>query len=241
MLRRNLLLVLSLVAAPLMAQEASTTIDPGMTHDEVVQRLGKPLNERTSGTHTYMFYRNGCEKSCGMNDLVVLEDGKVVDAVFRNGVRSYSGTSSSPTAVHPSNNGERASSAAAKVRQAKRGGIIIAEPVSEDSATATKPAKPVKPARRAKSGTATKAVVTGLQVEPAAQPVQQVQPAPAATPAAPAPTSPVLGARINPADSVRALTPNRPTPIPGTKLNSTDSARAEAIRRQQQADSTRKP
>ncbi|NUR75307.1 MAG: hypothetical protein HOQ28_03345 [Thermoleophilia bacterium] len=247
MLRRNLLLALSLIAAPVMAQEASSTIDPGMSHDEVVQRLGKPLNERTSGTHTYMFYRNGCEKSCGMNDLVVLEDGKVVDAVFRNGVRSYSGTSSSPTAVHPSNNGERATSAAARVRNAKRGGIVIAQPASDDSAGATNTPKAAKPARRAKSGKATKAVVTGLQVDPAPPPATRpavqltTQPAQASTPTTAAPTSPVLGARINPADSVRALTPNRPTPIPGTKLNATDSARAEAIRRQQQSDSTRKP
>ena len=216
MLHRNLLLALSLVAAPLMAQEASNTIDPGMSHDEVVQHLGKPLNERTSGTHTYMFYRNGCEKTCGMNDLVVLEDGKVVDAVFRNGVRSYSGTSTSPAGVHPAKSGNAAASAAAQLRKAKRGGIVIAQPSSEGDA---------KPAA---------GVVTGVQVEPPAA----AQTAPAETPA---PVSPVLGARINPADSVRALTPNRPTPIPGTKLNSTDSARAEAIRRQQQADSTRKP
>ncbi|NUO62540.1 MAG: hypothetical protein HOQ11_11100 [Gemmatimonadaceae bacterium] len=211
MLRRNLLLALSLVAAPLMAQEARNTIDPGMTRDEVVQRLGKPLNERTSGTHTYMFYRNGCEKSCGMNDLVVLEDGKVVDAVFRNGVRAYSGASSSPSGVQTTNSAAGDASAVAKVRKARRGGIVIARPA---------------PGEDAKPGSA---IVTGLQVEPTPGPAQ------------PAPTSPLLGARMNPADSVRALTPGRPTPIPGTKLNSTDSARAEAIKRQQQADSTRKP
>ena len=33
---------------------------------------------------TYLLYRNGCEKKCGMNDLVVLDSGKVVDAVFRS-------------------------------------------------------------------------------------------------------------------------------------------------------------
>ena len=219
MLRRNLLLALSLLATPLMAQEAHSSIDPGMTRDEVVARLGKPLNERTSGTHTYMFYRNGCEKTCGMNDLVVLEDGKVVDAVFRNGVRSYTGTSSSPAGVQTANGGASsangAATAAARVRKAGRGGIVIAQPA---------PAEDAKPAP---------AVITGVQVEPT--------PAPAPTPAPQTPTSPVLGTRINPADSVRALTPGRPTPIPGTRLNSTDSARAEAIKRQQQADSTRKP
>ena len=40
--------------------------------------------------------RNGCEKKCGMNDLVVLDSGKVVDAVFRSSDRKYTGTSSSP-------------------------------------------------------------------------------------------------------------------------------------------------
>ena len=218
MLRRNLLLALSLIATPLMAQEARSSIDPGMTREEVVARLGKPLNERSSGTHTYMFYRNGCEKTCGMNDLVVLEDGKVVDAVFRNGVRSYTGTSSSPAGAQTAKSGASAASAAARVRKAGRGGIVIAQPA---------PGEDDKPAP---------AVITGVQVEPT--------PAPAPSPAAqtpPAPTSPVLGTRMNPADSVRALTPGRPTPIPGTRLNSTDSARAEAIKRQQQADSTRKP
>jgi len=43
-----------------------------------------------------LLYRNGCEKKCGMNDLVVLDSGKVVDAVFRSHARKYSGTSSSP-------------------------------------------------------------------------------------------------------------------------------------------------
>ncbi|HEX8848071.1 MAG TPA: hypothetical protein VF761_00930 [Gemmatimonadaceae bacterium] len=221
MLRRHLLLALSLIAAPLMAQEAHSSIDPGMTREEVIARLGKPLNERSSGTHTYMFYRNGCEKTCGMNDLVVLEDGKVVDAVFRNGVRSYTGTSSSPAGVQTANSGASAAtaaSAAARVRKAGRGGIVIAQPA---------PGGDDKPAP---------AVITGVQVEPT--------PAPAASPASqtpPVPTSPLLGARMNPADSVRALTPGRPTPLPGTHLNPTDSARAEAIKRQQQADSTRKP
>ncbi len=41
-------------------------------------------------------YHNGCEKTCGMDDLVVLDSGKVVDAVFRSPARHYSGTSSSP-------------------------------------------------------------------------------------------------------------------------------------------------
>jgi hypothetical protein len=46
-----------------------------------------------------MLYRNGCEKKCGMNDVVVLDSGKVVDAVFRSASRKYSGDSSSPRMI----------------------------------------------------------------------------------------------------------------------------------------------
>lgn len=218
MLTRRLLFALSLAAAPALAQDATPTIDPGMTRDQVVERLGRPLNERSTGSHTYMFYRNGCEQTCGMNDLVVLEDGKVVDAVFRNGVRVYTGSSTSPASVKPgrSARGGSGASAAATVRKARRGGIIIGEPADSG-------APPRKPA-----------TITGVQIEsvPAGSAQQGGPPG--------APPSPLLGARVNPADSVRALTPGRPTPIPGTRLNATDSARAEAIRRQQ-ADTTRKP
>ncbi len=84
-----------LAAAPVHAQSAAT-IDPGMTQPQVVERLGKPLSERTYGSFTYLFYKNGCEKKCGMNDLVVLDSNKVVDAVFRSSARKYSGESSSP-------------------------------------------------------------------------------------------------------------------------------------------------
>ena len=67
-----------------------------MTREQVVAKLGEPLSARSFDGHTYLLYRNGCEKKCGMNDLVVLDSGKVVDAVFRSANRKYSGTSSSP-------------------------------------------------------------------------------------------------------------------------------------------------
>jgi hypothetical protein len=47
----------------------------------------------------YMYYPNGQEKKMGMSDMVALEDGKVVDAVFRSSSRRYSGQSSSPQPV----------------------------------------------------------------------------------------------------------------------------------------------
>ena len=90
----------SLVFAAGLAQaQVPPTIDPGMTQEQVVAKLGKPLSSRTYDGYTYLFYRNGCEKKCGMNDLVVLDSGKVVDAVFRSANRHYSGTSSSPRMI----------------------------------------------------------------------------------------------------------------------------------------------
>jgi hypothetical protein len=141
---RALMFVASLaIAAPLAAQDAAV-IDPGMTRAEVVERLGKPLNERKSGGHTYLYYRNGCEKTCGMNDVVMLDDGKVSDAIFRSSSRHYSGESSSPSGVHASRS-EPGDAGVAAVRKAKRGGIVIARP-ADDAAPAT---------------------VTGVQVVPA--------------------------------------------------------------------------
>lgn len=242
------------VASPLAAQDAGVVIDPGMTRAEVVERLGKPLNERKSGDHTYLFYRNGCEKSCGMNDLVVLEDGKVSDAIFRAAGRHYSGNSSSPTGVKPAKSRatEGGDAGVAAVRRAKRGGIVIARP-AEGAAPATITGVQVVPADGAAPDAAAPAAASGAgnapqvtapggnspQVgSPEPQPVRQGPVRPngqrAILPV------PLPGAKVNPADSVRALTPDRPTPLPGAKLNPADSIRAEQIR-QQQADSTRKP
>jgi hypothetical protein len=78
---------------------AQATIDPGMSKAQVVAKLGRPAVEKASGTATYLYYRNGAEKSVGMSDVVVLEGDKVVDAVFRSRARAYSGKSSSPSAI----------------------------------------------------------------------------------------------------------------------------------------------
>lgn len=95
---RIALAILIAAAAPLAAQTAAT-IDPGMTREQVVEKLGQPLSVRSYESHTYLLYKNGCEKKCGMNDLVVLDSGKVVDAVFRSTDRKYSGASSSPRMI----------------------------------------------------------------------------------------------------------------------------------------------
>lgn len=98
----GLLAVSVAVATPARAQ---TTIDPGMTRAEVVELLGKPQGERTAGSYNYLFYRNGCEERCGMQDLVILQNDLVVDAIFRSPRRVYSGESSSPNGVRPSASG----------------------------------------------------------------------------------------------------------------------------------------
>jgi hypothetical protein len=98
---RAMIVVLALSASTLGAQtgKPAATIDPGMTREQVVAKIGEPLSSRTYQGFTYLLYKNGCEKKCGMNDLVVLDSGKVVDAVFRARGRAYSGTSSSPRMI----------------------------------------------------------------------------------------------------------------------------------------------
>ena len=76
--------------------EFTGTVDPGMTRDQVVGVWGEPVTERSSGNRTYMYYRNGCEASCGTFDVVFLEGGQVVDAIVRGQGHDYSGMSSSP-------------------------------------------------------------------------------------------------------------------------------------------------
>jgi hypothetical protein len=93
---------LALFATLMMAAgsaRAQSTIDPGMSKAEVIAKLGKPSSEHSDGSSTYLYFRNGEERKYGMSDLVALENGKVVDAIFRSPSRKYSGKSSSPAPV----------------------------------------------------------------------------------------------------------------------------------------------
>lgn len=72
------------------------TVAPGMTRDQVIAVWGEPFVERSSDNWLYMFFRNGCEISCGTADVVFLQDGQVVDAIVRGRGHDYSGVSSSP-------------------------------------------------------------------------------------------------------------------------------------------------
>jgi hypothetical protein len=101
-MRKLTLGALLVVAAAVTASNAwaqRAEIDPGMTREQVVARLGRPVSEHSSAHATYLYYSNGDEKKYGMHDFVVLEDGKVVDAVFRSEGRKYNGKSSSPAPV----------------------------------------------------------------------------------------------------------------------------------------------
>ena len=72
------------------------TVAPGMTRDQVIAVWGVPAAERTTQGRTYLYFRNGCEVSCGTFDVVFLENDQVVDAIVRGQGHGYSGTSSSP-------------------------------------------------------------------------------------------------------------------------------------------------
>ena len=110
-------LCISAISASAVGAQTSATIDPGMTREQVVAKIGEPLSSRSYQGFTYLLYKNGCEKKCGMNDLVVLDSGKVVDAVFRAKGRAYSGTSSSPKMISASEAKHGSANAPLKVEQ----------------------------------------------------------------------------------------------------------------------------
>lgn len=72
------------------------TVSPGMTRFDVIAVWGMPVTERQAGNRTYLYYRNGCEVTCGTFDVVFLEHDQVVDAIVRGTGHTYAGVSSSP-------------------------------------------------------------------------------------------------------------------------------------------------
>jgi len=77
------------------------TVDPGMAERDVYSQWGPPADVRKMGDYTYIFYPNGCERSCGTPDVVTLENGKVIVAIVRWPGHHYSGQSSSPVSLPP--------------------------------------------------------------------------------------------------------------------------------------------
>lgn len=125
----------ALITLAAAAQGRDYTIDPGMTKAQVIEHLGQPQSVKNTDTLTFMYYTNGCEKTCGMHDLVTLANGKVVDAIFRDPKRKYTGQSSSPNMV--------SAAAAKKEGQSRKGGSAapppapMAAPAPRDTGHAT--------------------------------------------------------------------------------------------------------
>jgi hypothetical protein len=80
---------------PYFSQDTGT-IDPGMPERQVYELWGSPAAVRRAGEYAYLFFRNGCEYTCGTMDVVTLQNGQVVDAIVRWDGHRYSGESSSP-------------------------------------------------------------------------------------------------------------------------------------------------
>src|SRR5262245_23008841 len=59
------------------------TVAPGMSQSDVEGIWGPPSAVRHAGAFTYLHYPNGCERSCGTDDVVILQDNQVVDAIVR--------------------------------------------------------------------------------------------------------------------------------------------------------------
>jgi hypothetical protein len=77
------------------------TVAPGMAEKDVYSLWGAPIAVRRQGEMTFLYFRNGCEYSCGTEDVVFLKNGRVVDAVLRWPGHGYSGQSSSPASTPP--------------------------------------------------------------------------------------------------------------------------------------------
>ena len=78
------------------ASEDTGTVFPGMSERDVYSLWGRPVAVRRLGEYTYLFFQNGCERSCGTLDVVTLQNGQVADAIVRWPGHGYGGQSSSP-------------------------------------------------------------------------------------------------------------------------------------------------
>src|SRR5206468_10874225 len=102
----------------------------------------EPDASRVSGDFKYLFYHNSCIRTCGMDDVVILQKDSVVDAMFRSADRSYTGKSSSPRAIPA----EVAARTRPGARDVPSGEVVQAGSVKADS-TATPDSTPKPPAK----------------------------------------------------------------------------------------------
>lgn len=108
---------------------AAQTVRAGMTESQVRSALGEPAAMRRSDDGwSYLFYLNGCAVRCGSDDVVFLQEGRVVTAVFRTGRRRFAGPAASSVLE---------GSSAAPARPASSGGG--ARPAASSRARATEP------------------------------------------------------------------------------------------------------
>ena len=152
MLRPSLALALLCAIAAPSAAQAPKSIDPGMSEAKVVERLGEPDATRSAGDFKYLFYRNGCIKQCGMDDVVILQKDSVVDAMFRSADRGYTGKSSSPRAIP--------AEVAARTRPGTRdvpSGEVVQAGAPKDTAAPTSPRPDTTHAAATTPDSATKA------------------------------------------------------------------------------------
>ena len=94
MTRTSILLSALLLAGVASEARAQTPVRPGMTAEEVTAAWGAPSATRTRGDYTYMSYPSSCMPACGTQDVVILQSGKVVDAIARSSNHPYDGPSS---------------------------------------------------------------------------------------------------------------------------------------------------
>ena len=94
MIRRLLPALAVAVVMTTRAEAQAATVRPGMTADEVKSAWGAPSAERTRGSFTYLTFPTACLPGCGTHDIVILQDGKVVDAIARSNGRRYEGNAS---------------------------------------------------------------------------------------------------------------------------------------------------
>ncbi len=112
---RHVAALIAVVLVALPFRSGAQTVRPGMSRSQVVAALGEPLTSRRANVMEYLFYRNSCVRRCGMHDLVILQRDSVVDAIFRDARRRYTGESSSPRAIP-------AAAARTRAAQARPGG-----------------------------------------------------------------------------------------------------------------------
>lgn len=91
---RMIALALALVAGSATQARAQAPVRPGMTAEEVTAAWGAPTATRTRGDFTYLSYPSSCMPACGTQDVVILQGGKVVDAIARSANHPYEGPSS---------------------------------------------------------------------------------------------------------------------------------------------------